>query len=106
MEGIRRRTHGITEGKVTSSNVYVMNTATRPMYEWNQSNWRKLERAVFKLQKRIFQASNRGNVKLVRRLQKLLLSSWSAKMLAVRRVSQDNQGKKTAGVDGIVRFVG
>jgi len=62
---------------------------------------RKLERAVFKLQKRIFQASNRGNVKLVRRLQKLLLSSWSAKMLSVRRVSQDNQGKKRAGVDGI-----
>lgn len=101
MEGIRRRTHGITEGKATSSNVYVMNTAMRPMYEWNQSNWRKLERGVFKLQKRIFQASNRGDVKLVRRLQKLLLSSRSARMLAVRRVSQDNQGKKTAGVDGV-----
>ncbi|MEG4091631.1 group II intron reverse transcriptase/maturase [Microcoleus sp. Pol12B4] len=78
-----------------------MNTALKPMYEWSDINWRKLERNVFKLQKRIYQASNRGDVKLVRRLQKLLISSWTAKALAVRRVTQDNQGKKTAGVDGI-----
>ncbi|NET51748.1 MAG: group II intron reverse transcriptase/maturase [Merismopedia sp. SIO2A8] len=53
------------------------------------------------LQTRIYRASNRGDVKLVRRLQKLLISSWSARALAVRRVTQDNQGKKTAGVDGV-----
>ena len=78
-----------------------MNTANKSMYEWSDTNWRKLERNVFKLQKRIFQASNRGEVKLVRRLQKLLISSRAAKALAVRRVTQDNQGKKTAGVDGL-----
>jgi RNA-directed DNA polymerase len=78
-----------------------MNTAIKPMYEWSDINWRKLERNVFKLQKRIYQASNRGDVKLVRRLQKLLISSWAAKALSVRRVTQDNQGKKTAGVDGV-----
>jgi RNA-directed DNA polymerase len=78
-----------------------MNTALKPMYEWNQIPWRKLDRRTFKLQKRIFRASNRGDVKLVRRLQKLLMKSWSAKCIAVRRVTQDNQGKKTAGVDGI-----
>jgi RNA-directed DNA polymerase len=78
-----------------------MNTAIKPMYGWNDINWRKLERVVHKLQKRIFQASNRGNVKLVRRLQKLLISSRSARLLAVRRVTQDNQGRKTAGVDGV-----
>ncbi|WP_293355988.1 MULTISPECIES: group II intron reverse transcriptase/maturase [unclassified Microcoleus] len=77
-----------------------MNTA-KPMYEWNQLPWRKLEREVFKLQKRIYQASSRGDVKLVRRLQKLLMKSWAAKAIAVRRVTQDNQGKKTAGVDGV-----
>ena len=69
-----------------------MNTAIKPMYEWSDINWRKLERGVHKLQKRIFQASNCGNVKLVRRLQKLLISSRSARLLAVRRVTQDNQG--------------
>lgn len=77
-----------------------MNTA-KPMYEWNQLPWRKLEREVFKLQKRIYLASSRGDVKLVRRLQKLLMKSWAAKCLAVRRVTQDNKGKKTAGVDGV-----
>jgi len=71
------------------------------MVEWNQVNWRKLERKVYKLQKRIFRASSRGDVKALRRLQKTLMKSWSARALAVRRVTQDNTGKKTAGVDGI-----
>lgn len=71
------------------------------MVEWNSINWRKLERAVYKLQKRIFQASLRGDTKAVRRLQKTLMRSWSAKALSVRKVTQENQGKKTAGVDGI-----
>ncbi|MEA5520839.1 reverse transcriptase domain-containing protein, partial [Limnoraphis robusta CCNP1315] len=70
------------------------------MIEWKAIPWHKLERKVFKLQKRIYQASQRGNVKLVRGLQKILMKSWSARALSVRRVSQDNQGKKTAGVDG------
>ena len=78
----------------------VMNTA-KPMYEWNTLPWHQLEKKVFKLQKRIYQASIRGDVKVVRRLQKLLISSWSSKAIAVRKVTQDNQGKKTAGVDGV-----
>lgn len=78
-----------------------MNTESKPMYKWGDINWRKLERVVYKLQKRIYRASQRGDVKTVRRLQKLLVKSWSAKALAVRRVTQDNQGKKTAGVDGV-----
>ena len=77
-----------------------MNTV-QPMYKWNDIPWRKLERNIYKLQKRIYKASRRNDVKLVRRLQKLLIKSWAAKCLAVRRVTQDNQGKKTAGVDGI-----
>ena len=83
-----------------SSNVYVMNTA-QPMYKWSDIPWRKLEKNIYKLQKRIYKASSRGNVKLVRRLQKLLIKSWAAKCIAVRRVTQDNQGAKTAGVDGV-----
>ncbi|WNZ23119.1 group II intron reverse transcriptase/maturase [Leptolyngbya sp. NK1-12] len=71
------------------------------MMEWRFIPWRKLERRVFKLQTRIFKASRRGDMKAVRRLQKTLMRSWSGKCLAVRRVSQDNQGKQTAGVDGI-----
>jgi RNA-directed DNA polymerase len=70
------------------------------MVEWHSTNWRKLERRVYKLQKRIYRASQRGDVKALRRLQKTLMKSWSARTLAVRRVTQDNTGKKTAGVDG------
>ena len=69
--------------------------------EWNEINWRKVELSVFKLQKRIYQASKTDNVRKLRRLQKTLLNSYHAKLLAVRRVTQDNSGKKTAGVDGI-----
>ncbi len=72
-----------------------------PMMEWKDIPWRKLERYTFKLQKRIFKASERGDIKACRRLQKTLMRSRSSKCLAVRRVTQDNQGKKTAGVDGI-----
>ena len=71
------------------------------MYEWKNLPWRKIERQVFKLQKRIYQAERRGDVKAVHRLQRLMTKSWSAKCLAVRRVTQDNQGKRTAGVEGV-----
>jgi RNA-directed DNA polymerase len=69
--------------------------------EWKALPWRKLEVRVFKLQKRIFKASSRGDVKAVRKLQKTLMRSWSGKCIAVRKVTQDNQGKRTAGVDGV-----
>ena len=71
------------------------------MVEWRELNWRKLEKAVYKLQKRIYKASLRGDVKATRRLQKTLMKSWYASCLAVRRVTQDNTGKNTAGVDGV-----
>ena len=68
---------------------------------WRDINWRKAEIYVFRLQKRIYSASRRGDVKRVRKLQRTRMRSWFNKVLAVRRVTQDNQGKKTAGVDGI-----
>src|SRR6266446_7221587 len=78
-----------------------MNTDQKPMYEWNTLPWRTIERSVFKLQKRIYQASQHHDSILVHKLQRLLINSWSARLLAVRRVTQDNQGKKTAGIDGM-----
>src|SRR6184192_3882422 len=84
-----------------SRSIKVMSTTAMPVYEWNTLPWKTIERNVFKLQKRIYQASQRGDVKTVHSLQKLLMKSWSAKCLAVRRVTQDNRGKKTAGVDGV-----
>jgi len=81
-----------------------MSASATMTYDWNTLPWRKLEMAVFKLQKRIYQASRRGETEAVHKLQRLLIKSRSAAILAVRRVAQDNQGKRTAGVDGIASF--
>src|SRR5436190_16629624 len=78
-----------------------MSTPATGVQEWRDIPWPKVERHVHKLQKRIYRASRRGDVRTVHRLQRLLMSSWAAKCLAVRRVTQDNRGKKTAGVDGV-----
>ena len=101
MPKIGRRGHASLEGIGTNRSQYAMNTVVQPMYGWSTLPWKKFQRNVFKLQKRIYQASQRGDVKTVRKLQRLLMKSWSAKSMAVRRVSQDNQGKRTAGVDGV-----
>lgn len=76
-------------------------TSFKTTETWQNIPWRKLERIVYKLQKRIYQASQKGDTRTVRQLQRLLLKSKSAKLLAVRKVTQDNKGKKTAGVDGV-----
>ena len=73
----------------------------QPVEDWKEIDWKKVEVRVFKLQKRIYRASRSGNISKVHKLQRLLYKSWSAKVLAVRRVTQDNKGKKTAGIDGI-----
>lgn len=66
-----------------------------------QSPWKKVQRKVFKVQKSIYKAVKSGQNAKARKLQKILSKSYYARLLAVRRVSQDNQGKKTAGIDGI-----
>src|SRR5258708_10207057 len=81
-----------------------MNTVEKPMYKWQDLPWKDIQRSVFKLQKRIYQAALRGDRKTVHKLQRLLINSWSARCLAVRRVTQDNRGKNTAGIDGVKRL--
>ncbi len=68
---------------------------------WNTIPWNKVQRRIFKLQKSIYKAVKSGKNAKARKLQKLLLKSYYARLLAVRKVSQDNQGKKTAGIDGV-----
>ena len=70
------------------------------MAAWQEIPWAKVQRHVFRLQKRIYQATQRGDVRTVRKLQNLLTKSWYARLLAVRRVTQENRGKRTAGIDG------
>lgn len=68
---------------------------------WDELPWAKLEKHVYRIQKRIYRAKQAGKTRAVHKLQKLLMKSEAARVLAVRRVTQDNQGKKTAGVDGV-----
>ncbi len=75
--------------------------ATPCIEDWTDAPWRQLEQHVFRLQKRIYKAQVRGNLKAVPSVQRLLMTSQAARMRAVRRVTQDNHGKKTAGVDGV-----
>jgi RNA-directed DNA polymerase len=62
------------------------------MVAWQDLPWKHIHRHVFRLQKRIYQATQRGDVRTACKLQKLLVKSWYARLLAVRRVTQDNQG--------------
>jgi RNA-directed DNA polymerase len=66
---------------------------------WNAVNWRTVNRQVRNLRRRIFRASQAGDYKTVHRLQKLMLRSYANRLQAVRRVTQENQGKDTPGVD-------
>lgn len=68
---------------------------------WSTLNWKQIQRCVYRLQQRIYRASQRGDIRSVQSLQRLLTKSRSAKLLATRRVTQENTGKKTAGVDGV-----
>jgi len=67
--------------------------------DWNQIEWQKVKSNVRRLQVRIVKAIEAGRWGKVKALQRLLTHSFSAKALAVRRVTE-NQGKRTPGVDG------
>lgn len=70
--------------------------------DWLHVNWRKAFRIVRNLRRRIFKATQNGNYRLVRRLQKLMMRSYSNILLSVRKVTQINHGKHTPGVDKLV----
>ncbi len=75
---------------------------TQAFLDWNQVDWGNVEKSVLRLQHRIFRAKVKGDVKAMESLQRLLVSSRSAKLLAIRKVAQENRGRKTPGVDGVV----
>src|SRR5215469_9251554 len=75
---------------------------TKTQTDWNTIHWRKANRTVRNLRQRIFRATQEGNQKKVRSLQKLMLKSYSNQLVSVRRVTQINAGKHTPGVDKLV----
>jgi len=75
---------------------------TERQTNWSTVNWRQANQVVRNLRQRIFRASQQGDLKKVRSLQKLMLLSRSNTLVSVRRVTQINQGKNTPGVDKVV----
>ena len=71
-----------------------------PPLHWRQVDWRRVEQEVTRLRRRIFAAARAGNLAQVRNLQRLMLCSRSNALLSVRRVSEQNAGRRTAGIDG------
>ena len=70
--------------------------------DWHQVDWRRAEREVRRLRQRIFTASEAGDPARVRQLQRLMLRSRCNTLVSVRRVTERNAGRLTAGVDGEV----
>jgi RNA-directed DNA polymerase len=70
--------------------------------DWHGVNWRQANKHVRNLRQRIFRASQEGDLKKAHSLQKLMLRSYSNILVSVRRVTQLNDGKNTAGVDKVV----
>jgi RNA-directed DNA polymerase len=68
--------------------------------EWIQLDWNKIQYRVSKLQSKIYQASLNGDKNSVVKYQKILINAYDARLLAVKRVTQDNKGKRTVGIDG------
>ena len=67
---------------------------------WRDLPWKKFRRNLFRLQRRVFKAISVGDKRKTKSLQKLILKSKAARLLAIRQVTQLNAGKKTAGIDG------
>jgi RNA-directed DNA polymerase len=70
------------------------------MQNWSLIDWKKIYKYVKRLRQRIFRAEQLGKKRKVRKLQRLMIRSKANLLLSIKRVTQINKGKKTAGVDG------
>ena len=79
--------------------LYRVNGQAEKLVDWSQVNWVEVYKVIRNLQRRIFRARKLGQWKQLRRLQKLLKRSYANLLESVRRITQDNKGKNTPGVD-------
>jgi RNA-directed DNA polymerase len=90
------------KGKLGAAPHGAVNGPEDDLFDWDAVDWRACEQTVRRLRQRIFTASQAGDLRQVRNLQKLMLRSRSNTLLGVRRVTEINAGRLTAGVDGKV----
>lgn len=77
-------------------------TKGRRLTHWAQMNWTRVETNVRRLQGRLYRAAAHNEHRKVKNLQKLMVRSMSATLKAIRQVTQENNGKQTPGIDGVV----
>lgn len=68
---------------------------------WNDINWTLVQDRISRQQRRVYKASIEGNKAKVHAIQRRIIASLDAKLLAVRKVTTENKGRNTAGVDGV-----
>jgi RNA-directed DNA polymerase len=90
------------EDKLDAAATLAVNGPEDARFDWRQVDWRRTENEVRRLRQRIFTASRAGDLKRVRSLQKLMLRSRANTLVSVRRVTERNAGRLSAGVDGEV----
>jgi len=92
----------ITQAATAVDGAVTVNGPEDDVLDWHAIDWRTAEEDVRRLRQRIFTASRAGDLKRVRSLQKLMLRSRANTLLSVRRVTEVNAGRETAGIDGQV----
>lgn len=85
--------------KLEASKVNVMLLAPQ-LEDWKAIQWQQVHQRVNQLRQRIYRASVDGNLKKARNIQRLMRRSTANRLLAIRQVTQRNEGKRTSGVDG------
>ena len=68
---------------------------------WNQINWTLVQKRVSRQQRRVYKASMEGKRGTVHALQRRIIRSLDAKLLAVRRVTTKNRGRYTPSVKAL-----
>ena len=77
-----------------------MSAVSPRVQDWEIIDWEKINEYVKKLRQRIFRAEQLGQKRKVRKLQRLMIRSKANLLLSIKRITQINKGKKTAGIDG------
>ena len=84
------------------SGIYILQAAQFQQSElWLNLDWKRCHDVVTSLQNRIVKSVRNGEWRKAKRLCYLLPHSFSARTLAVKKVTE-NKGRKTAGIDGKV----
>lgn len=70
-----------------------------PFISWQSIDWKRINGTVKKIRGSIYKAKQNDKLKLVRRLQDIMLRSDANILLSIRKITAINAGKKTPGID-------